>query len=41
MCHSDLMRELAQLLRQLPEREQRLVLQLARGLAANHPNPVG
>lgn len=41
MCYIDLMRELAQLLRQLPEREQRLVLQLARGLAANHPNQRG
>lgn len=41
MCHSDLLQELDKLLRQLPEREQRLVLQLARGLAANHPNPGG
>lgn len=41
MCHSDFMSELAQLLRQLPEREQRLVLQLARCLAANHPKPGG
>lgn len=41
MCHSDLLQELDKLLRRLPEREQRLVLQLARGLAANHPNPGG
>lgn len=41
MCHSDLLQELDKLLRRLPEREQILVLQLARGLAANHPNPGG